>query len=186
VIEHHGGRVQAESPGPGRGSTFTILLPLALSDSADASQPRVTPRVGGSAQLRAGLKVLIVDDEVDVREALTLLLAQNGAVVTGASSAREGLAVVEDLRPDVILSDIAMPEEDGLSFIRRVRELPADRGGRTPAAAISAYAGREDRKQALAAGFQDHVRKPIESDHLLNVLARLAAIAADAAAERPL
>jgi PAS domain S-box-containing protein len=178
VIEHHGGHVQAESPGPARGSTFTILLPLATHGSADASLPHATQPVAASASLRPGLRVLVVDDEDDVREALTQLLQLNGAVVTGASSAREGLAVLEELQPDVILSDIAMPDEDGLSFIRRVRQLPPGRGGRTPAAALSAYAGAEHRKQALLAGFQDHVSKPIQPAHLLGTIARMTGVGA--------
>jgi CheY-like chemotaxis protein len=124
--------------------------------------------------------VLLVDDEDDVREALTRLLQQNGAVVTGASSAREGLALVEELQPDVILSDIAMPEEDGLSFIRRVRQLPPGRGGRTPAAALSAYAGAEHRTEALRAGFQDHICKPIQAPRLLGAIARMTAVGAGA------
>jgi PAS domain S-box-containing protein len=180
VIEHHGGRVQAESPGPARGSTFTVLLPMATREAADARPQLATAPAAGSAPLRAGLRVLLVDDEDDVREALTRLLQQNGAVVTGASSAREGLALLEGLQPDVILSDIAMPGEDGLSFIRRVRQLPPGRGGRTPAAALSAYAGTEHRTQALLAGFQDHICKPIQPARLLGAIARMTALGAGA------
>ncbi|HET9314514.1 MAG TPA: ATP-binding protein, partial [Vicinamibacteria bacterium] len=129
VVEHHGGRVLAESPGPARGSTFTVLLPLARE--ASAGPRRLAAPLADAAFLRPGLKVLLVDDEDDVREALTLLLRHHGAVVVGAASAREALAVVQGLKPDVILSDIAMPDEDGLSFIRSVRALPPARGGRT-------------------------------------------------------
>jgi CheY-like chemotaxis protein len=114
-----------------------------------------------------------VDDEDDVRDALTRLLGQHGAVVIGAASAQEARAVVQGLQPDVILSDIAMPEEDGLSFIRSVRQLPPARGGRTPAAALSAYAGIEHRRRALEAGFDEHVCKPIQPPHLVAVIARL-------------
>jgi PAS domain S-box-containing protein len=185
VIEHHGGAVQAESAGPGRGSTFTIVLPVAAAGTgrADAGPWTVAAPVETFA-LRAGLRILVVDDENDVREALTRLLQQNGAVVTGAASAEEAFAAVESLRPDVILSDIAMPVEDGLSFIRRVRRLPLAEGGQIPAAALSAYAGTEHRQQALSAGFQDHVRKPIEPSHLLRVIARLTGLAPSAGAER--
>ena len=184
VIEHHGGTVQAESPGPARGSTFTVVLPLATPETVRAGPLTVAPRVERQPHLRAGIKVLVVDDETDVREALKLILQQNGAVVTGAASAQEAFAVVQSLRPDVILSDIAMPVEDGLSLIRRVRELPLHEGGQIPAAALSAYAGTEDRRQALLAGFQDHVRKPIEPAHLLGVIARLTGLAPSAGAER--
>jgi PAS domain S-box-containing protein len=180
VIEHHGGSVQAESEGPGRGSTFTVVLPLARIDDAWAL-PEAAPLARVS--LPPGLKILVVDDEIDVRDALKLILQQSGALVDVASSAQEAFAAMETLRPDIILSDIAMPEEDGLSFIRRVRQLPSARGGRVPAAALSAYAGTEHRRQALAAGFQDHVRKPIEPAHLLAVIARLSGMVVAVGAE---
>ena len=179
VIEHHGGSVQAESAGPSRGSTFTVVLPMARADSGRTLA--ALSEVGPEVSLPAGVKILVVDDETDVRDALKLILEQNGAVVTGAASAQEAFAVVEALRPDVILSDIAMPEEDGLSFIRRVRQLPPERGGRVPAAALSAYAGSDHRRQALLAGFQDHVRKPIQPAHLLAVIARLSGLPATGA-----
>jgi CheY-like chemotaxis protein len=127
--------------------------------------------------------VLVVDDDEDVREALKRILQESGARVMGAASAREAFALVGTLHPDVILSDIAMPEEDGLSFIRRVRRLPQRYGGRIPAAALSAYAGAEDRKQALLAGYQEHVRKPIEPAQLLAVIARVAGSRVGPAAE---
>ena len=185
VIEHHGGTVQAESAGPARGSTFTVVLPIASPGTGRTSAgPLGIATRDEPLPLRAGLKILVVDDENDVREALKRLLQQSGAVVTGAASAREAFAVVQSLRPDVILSDIAMPVEDGLSFIRRVRRLPLAEGGQIPAAALSAYAGTEDRRKALLAGFQDHVRKPIEPAHLLNVIARLTGLPVTAAAER--
>lgn len=171
VVEHHGGRVLAESPGPACGSTFTVLLPLAGEAGVRLRSPG-EPRVE-AVLFRPGIKVLLVDDEDDVREALTRLLAQHGAVVIGAASAQEARAVLQGLQPDVILSDVAMPAEDGLSFIRSVRRLPPGQGGRTPAAALSAYAGTEHRRQALEAGFDEHVSKPIQPPHLLAVIARM-------------
>ena len=121
-----------------------------------------------------GLTVLLVDDEEDAREALRLILQQNGMVVTTAASAREAFELVERLQPDILLSDIAMPGEDGLSLIRRVRLLPPGGGGLIPAAALSAYAGAGDRRNALLAGFQHHVAKPVDPAHLLAVIARMA------------
>ena len=118
--------------------------------------------------------MLLVDDEDDVREALRLILQQNGLVVTTASSARQGFELLERQQPDVLLSDIAMPGEDGLSFIRRVRLLPPRSGGLTPAAALSAYASAGDRRGALLAGFQFHIAKPVDPGHLLAVIARMA------------
>jgi PAS domain S-box-containing protein len=154
VIEHHGGSVHASSPGLARGATLTAVLPLASERFAEGPAPATgTPVTGGVGPL-AGLKLLLVDDEEDAREAMRRILQQYGAVVTTAASVREGLELVQHLLPDVLLSDIAMPGEDGFSLIRRVRLLPVDRGGAIPAAALSAYAGVEDRRKALLAGFQ--------------------------------
>ena len=174
VIEHHGGRVNAESPGPGRGSTITAFVPLATERFADATASVSGTHVSSGAGLPAGLKVLLVDDEEDTREAMRRILQQNGMLVTTAASAREGFELLEHLQPDILLSDVAMPGEDGLSLIRRVRLLPLDRGGQIPAAALSAYAGVEDRHKALLAGFQHHIPKPVDPDHLLAVIAAMA------------
>lgn len=169
VVEHHGGQVEAESPGPGLGSTFTVLLPAAAEEGEQpvhAAAPR-------TERLPAGLRVLVVDDDDDVREALLRLLQQHGADVTGASSAAAAFAAILGHVPDVIVSDVAMPGEDGLSFIRRVRLLPPERGGHVPAAALSAYASSEDRRSALRSGFQEHLRKPVEPAQLLAAVARI-------------
>jgi CheY-like chemotaxis protein len=174
VIGHHGGAVTAESRGAGLGSTFTVLLPLATQKLGSASQSISRERAPSEGRLLSGLKVLLVDDEEDSREAMRRILQQNGMSVTTAASAREAFELVERLEPDVLLSDIAMPGEDGLSLIRRVRLLPLDRGGRIPAAAISAYAGIEDRRKALLAGFHYHIPKPVDAAHLLAVIGAMA------------
>ena len=171
VIAHHGGVVSADSPGQGKGSTFTVLLPLAAAPAGGCAP-------GGCAALEregelAGVTILLVDDEEDAREALRLILQQNGMVVTTAASAREAYEILERLEPDMLLSDIAMPGEDGLSLIRRVRMRPLDRGGQVPAIALSAYAGAEDRRRALLAGFQRHIAKPVDPAHLLTTLSAM-------------
>jgi len=173
VIGHHGGVVSADSPGQGRGSTFTVLLPLAAAPGEGASALGAEPPRERDDRPRAGLAVLLVDDEEDAREALRLILQQNGMLVTTAASAREAYDLVERLQPDILLSDIAMPGEDGLSLMRRVRMLPFDRGGQVPAIALSAYAGAEDRRRALLAGFQRHIPKPVDPAHLLDAIATM-------------
>jgi PAS domain S-box-containing protein len=173
VIGHHGGVVSAESPGQGRGSTFTVLLPLAAAPGEGARPLSVEPPGRGEDRLEAGVTVLLVDDEEDAREALRRILQQNGMLVTTAASAREACELVERLQPDVLVSDIAMPGEDGLSLIRRVRMLPLDRGGQVPAIALSAYAGAEDRRRALLAGFQRHIPKPVDPAHLIAAIATM-------------
>jgi PAS domain S-box-containing protein len=174
VIGHHGGFVSAESPGAGRGSTFTVLLPLAADHNREASLSTTRERGPNGDRPPEGLRVLLVDDEEDAREALRLILQQNGMVVTTAASAREAFDLVEGLQPDILLSDVAMPGEDGLSLIRRVRLLSPGAGGLIPAAALSAYAGADDRRRALLAGFQHHIAKPVDPGHLLAVIAGMA------------
>jgi CheY-like chemotaxis protein len=119
--------------------------------------------------------VLVVDNDADARDVLSTVLAQRGAEVLTASSAAEALGVLERDRLDVLVSDIGMPDEDGYALIAKVRALPPERGGRIPAAALTAYAGAEDRDQVLAAGFQRHVPKPADPVALVQVVAELAA-----------
>ncbi len=160
VIGHHGGCGERGKPRSGAGQH----VHGAASAGGSTRHEDASPAGSGRTRQRedrppAGLTVLLVDDEEDAREALRLILQQNGMLVTTAASAREAFELVERLQPDILLSDIAMPGEDGLSLIRRVRMLPFDRGGLIPAAALSAYAGAEDRRKALLAGFQHHIRK---------------------------
>jgi PAS domain S-box-containing protein len=184
VIAHHGGVVSADSPGQGRGSTFTVLLPLAAAPGQAASPLGDGPPREREDRFGPSLTVLLVDDEEDAREALRLILQQNGMLVTTAASAREASELVERLQPDILLSDIAMPGEDGLSLIRRVRMLPLDRGGQVPAIALSAYAGAEDRRKALLAGFQRYLSKPVDPAHLLSAIATLVRAGAGRSGER--
>ena len=122
----------------------------------------------------AGLRVLVVDDETDTRQLISHSITRRGAEVKTCGSAREALELLEQWRPDVLLSDIGMPGEDGYTLISKVRALPPEKGGHTPAAAFTAYAREEDRERALAAGYQMHIAKPISSDDLASKLAQLA------------
>jgi PAS domain S-box-containing protein len=179
LVELHGGTVTANSPGEGKGATFTVSLPLqaAVLDDADERARAIAGHVGGSegaAPSLRGVRVLAVDDDADARGLLTDVLSQSGANVRTAQSAAEGLQLVRDWRPDVLLADIGMPEEDGYSFIRKVRSLPGADGGLTPAVALTAYGRSEDCFRALSAGYQHHVPKPARPTELVRVVAALA------------
>jgi CheY-like chemotaxis protein len=179
ITELHGGTVSAASPGVGKGATFTVFLPLTAVHDERAQQ--VTNHAAatdldqpapGTLDL-AGVSVLVVDDEPDARDLIRRLLERSGAAVTTASTVAEAIDALRRHRPHVLLSDIAMPGEDGFELLRQVRELPAAEGGSVPAAAITAFARSEDRRRALLAGFQLHVPKPVEPAELLAVVASL-------------
>ncbi len=172
IIELHGGTLRAESAGEGKGATFTVELQIALG--AD-----VPERSEGSERLSAeltlqGLHVLVIDDDADTRELIAELLERRGAAVTAVSTVADALACVERRKPDVILSDLGMPGEDGYTLVRKLRAESPERGGRIPIAAITAYASAQDRAHALQAGFQSHVPKPIEASDIITLVASLA------------
>jgi PAS domain S-box-containing protein len=179
LVELHGGTVRAESAGEGHGTTFTVLLPVAPVYQAEVEGGRVHPAARDTlpsyecVDRLDGLKVLVVDDETDTRELLKVGLGRCGAEVTAASSTAEALEAIEAAMPDLLISDIGMPEADGYELLRRVRQLPAEAGGRVPAIALTAYARVDDRMQALRAGYQMHVPKPVELAELVAVAASL-------------
>lgn len=175
-VELHNGTVQAKSPGPGQGATFIVRLPLvksAVASSFVVAGPgrAALPRVN-LPSLR-GARALVVDDEEDSRDAIAMVLEQCGASVSTAASVVEALAVFERRAPDVLVTDIAMPREDGLVLIRKVRSLPVDRGGQVPALALTAYAGAADERRILAAGFQGYLKKPVAAAELGDAVAKL-------------
>ncbi|MBO3459341.1 ATP-binding protein [Aetokthonos hydrillicola Thurmond2011] len=169
LVELHGGRVSVFSPGENQGATFTVLLPILQpqpvlvneDDTLDA-EPDLT-----------GVRILVVDDDPDTRDLLTFLLEDYGAGVMVVASAGEAFRAFESFKPDVLVSDIGMPIEDGYSFLRQIRSLPPEQGGQVPAIALTAYAKQEDQQQALVAGFQQHLSKPVEPQALVTVIARL-------------
>jgi PAS domain S-box-containing protein len=180
LVELHGGSVRAESEGEGRGSTFTVMLPVAPIHRRAEAGERVHPSAPGTLVAHEcperldGLRVLVVDDEADARELLAAGLGQCGAEVVTASSAHTALEALAGGKFDALISDIGMPGEDGYELIRKVRALPADGGGKTPAVAVTAYARTEDRLRALRAGFEMHVSKPVELTELIVVVANIA------------
>ncbi len=177
LVELHGGTIRVESPGVGQGATFIVQLPLISNPSPVSDLEQLA--LQGQASLEdslslSGLRVLIVDDEIDTREFLVIALEQYGAEVIAAASADEAMRLLERLKPSVMVSDIGMPVEDGYTLIRRIRALAAKQGGTIPGAALTAYVREENRIQALQAGFQMHVPKPIEPMQLVAVVAKLA------------
>jgi signal transduction histidine kinase len=178
LVSAHGGSVHAESQGPGLGASFVVLLPARSVVPAVERTSRVTPTSAAEpsraeAPRLDGLRLLVVDDEHDAREVVGEVLRERGAEVYVAASAAEALEKFAALRPDVIVSDIGMPETDGYSLMRRIRALPPEAGGRTPAVALTAYTRGEDAQRAFVAGYQSHVPKPIEPVRLATVVADL-------------
>jgi PAS domain S-box-containing protein len=169
LVELHGGTVAVASEGEGQGATFTVKLPL-MSIELDRKEER--PSSKSSLNLD-GVRILVVDDEIDSREFIAFVLEMAGASVTTAEGAREGFPLLKQSLPDVLLSDIGMPELNGYTFMKQVRALPSERGGEVKAIALTAYAGEQDRQQALCAGFQEHLSKPIVPDVLVKAIAAL-------------
>lgn len=172
LVEMHGGRVSVSSPGEGQGTVFTIALPLYQVGSDRANREpadRVSPVSGQNTSPLEGLQILVLDDETDARDFLTVMLEEYGARVTGVASVAEAKSAIAALPIDIIISDIAMPGEDGYALIRQVRA----RGESIPAIAVTAYARSEDARKALAEGFHLHLAKPIEPDRLVKAIAHL-------------
>ena len=183
LTELHGGTIEVESAGENQGSKFTVKLPLLSEWGSERFAGEVmrfpsvvapeTAPLELSTSLQ-GLRILVVDDEPSSRELLLTLLSHCGAEVEAGSSATEALTGVARFKPDVLISDIEMPEQDGYFLMRKLRSLEDDQGWRTPAVALTAHARTEDRLQALAAGFDTHVSKPVEPAELVTVVASLA------------
>jgi PAS domain S-box-containing protein len=180
IVEAHGGTVKAESPGPDQGATFTVTLPFANPDipavAGERSQIRRSASRGGLAL--QGVRVLVVDDDPDACELLGMMLHEEGAEVHMVQSVRAALDDLASFRPQVLVSDIGMPGEDGYALIRQLRERESAEGGHMPALALSAFAGAADREQAFALGFEVHLAKPVSPSDLTRAVADLAGHAA--------
>jgi hypothetical protein len=180
LLELHGGTVEVESEGEAKGTAFRVSLPLrgaATGRGEKDEELRPDSPAGGVwdlPDLLTGIHVLVLEDEPDSRDLLAMALEQCGATVSAFGSVPEALAAFDVAVPDVVLSDIGVPFEDGYSFIRKVRSRSPAAGGAVPAAALTAYARPEDRRQALEAGFQTHLAKPVDPSELIAEVARLA------------
>ncbi|HEV2836355.1 MAG TPA: CHASE domain-containing protein [Pyrinomonadaceae bacterium] len=175
LVEIHGGTIRAQSRGESQGATFTITLPL-IETAAKTSDAVLVTETGAkrAPQLLSGVNVLLVDDDSDTLKLMATALARRQANVTAVSSAGEAIQAIRERRPDVLVSDIAMPDEDGYGLIEKVRSLESGETQSIPAVAITAYAKEEDRDRALSSGFQIYLAKPIELTELVSVVARAA------------
>jgi len=180
LVDLHGGNVSVKSEGEGKGATFIITLPFVGVISSQKEAESTNPAHGdeivafdGLPSLH-GVKVLVVDDEADTRELISEVLKECGSEVILSRSVAEALEALEQHHPDILISDLGMPDEDGYSLITKIRALPPERGGQIPAAALTAYARAEDRMRVLRAGFQFHLPKPVDSAELVTVVASLA------------
>jgi len=179
LVELHGGTAWAQSGGENQGSQFTVRLPVMVGDEEHLPEELKQPAIAAvEARERqpsslSGLRVLVVDDEFDARSLLTTMLERCGAQVIAVGSAREGVESVESWKPDVLIADIGMPVEDGYGLIKKIRALPKERGGQTPALALTAYARTEDRVRALSEGYQVHLAKPVDRFELAAVVTTL-------------
>jgi PAS domain S-box-containing protein len=175
IVELHGGAIYAYSRGESQGSDFMVTLPLAVQAvDGEASELWAGPSVEGGETRSGplgGVSVLVVDDEHDTREILSVMLTRYGAEIRTAGSAAEAMKIFSQWLPDVLVSDIGMPEEDGYALIQKIRALPQENGGDVPAIALTAFASPQDKKTALAAGFQRHLSKPIEPVALAKTVA---------------
>ncbi|MFL6216147.1 MAG: ATP-binding protein [Blastocatellia bacterium] len=182
LTELHGGSVAVESPGQGQGAVVTVHLPLAqasvaparaVKDSLQSDSQAAADSATGEIDLY-GLRVLVVDDDADTREILQLVLRQRGAEVHAAATSADALIAFREWKPNVLVSDLGMPGEDGFTFIQKVRRLAPEEGGNIPAAALTAYARDEDSERAHSAGYQVHISKPVDPAKLAAVVAGLA------------
>jgi PAS domain S-box-containing protein len=179
LVELHGGSVGAQSPGPGQGATFIVKLPLTIAEVAAGPERRIHPTASSIDSIPAvgrldGLRVLVVDDDRDALDLSSMILTRAGAEVRLCRSAAEAIDMLGRWRPDVLVSDIEMPIEDGYALIRKVRALSAEHGGRTPAVALTAYGRMQDRVQSLTAGYNMHVAKPVDPGEFTAIIASLA------------
>ena len=175
-VERHGGTVHADSGGVGKGATFTVRIPVLASHEVEEVERLPVGETPPAEPTRLdGIAVLLVEDDADGRQVLALILEIAGANVEAVAAVHEALSAFDGRRPDVLISDVGIPEEDGYALIRQIRAREVNRGGQTPAIALTGYVNPEDRARLLAAGFEMHLRKPVEPSEIVAAVASLAA-----------
>jgi CheY-like chemotaxis protein len=175
LAEKHSGRIEAESAGIGRGATFTVTLPLCGIESIAPDKTK-KPITNNEGKPLDGVNILVVEDDMDSREVLHLFLEQSGATVKSAESAFQAMNLLRESNGglfDVIVSDLAMPEQDGYTLLSRIRELSEENGGKIPAMALSAFASNDNKQKAAEAGFQKYHTKPFEPDGIIEDIREL-------------
>ncbi|MFN2499589.1 MAG: response regulator [Pyrinomonadaceae bacterium] len=181
LVQLHGGLVEVKSDGKDKGSTFIVTLPLATSESLIMSKDIGAAEVGGNGvasgtrDVLKGLRILVVDDEADSRDLVSAILMRCGSDVNCCESAAAGMKAFKNWKPDLLVSDIGMPVEDGYSLIKKLRKLKTKRAREMPAIALTAYATKEDQERTLSSGFQMHVAKPIDPEKLITSIAKVMA-----------
>ena len=173
LVERHGGTVHAESRGPGKGATFTVRIPFLALHKVEKIGLGIEEMSGAGPIRLDGIRVLLAEDDADGRQVLTLILEFAGANVEAVATVRAALNALDGHRPDVLISDVGMPDEDGYSLIRHLRAREVDRGGKTPAIALTGYVASDDRARLLASGFQVYLRKPVEPSAIVAAVASL-------------
>ena len=173
LLEIQDGKVLAESPGEGKGATFTVTLPLLPSESIPVRRDMGIRAMQNAPVRLDGVRVLVVDDDASNLDLFSIMLKSTGAEVRLADSAAKARQALALFSPDVLVSDISMPGEDGFSLIRKIRTLDAASGGKIPAIALTAYAAPDDIRRVIEAGFTAHVAKPVEKLTLIHSIARL-------------
>lgn len=173
LVELHGGTIRAESQGERKGATFTFELPQWQTEARRENVANLRSQAFLPNLSLNRIRVLVVDDQADVGELVKLILEEQGAEVRVAATVNQALSIFEDFKPEVLISDIGMPSQDGYALMQHIRSLPVDQGGQIPAIALTAYAKEEDRERAIAAGFQKHIAKPVEPDELISAIADL-------------
>jgi PAS domain S-box-containing protein len=173
LVEMHGGTITAESAGEGTGATFTIMLPLLLLEKIDDACVPVNSVFTGVNRNFAGIRILVVDDDADSREMLRFVLEDRKAHIMTVSNAVDALNHFSTFEPDILISDLGMPEMDGYDLIKRIRAFPSENGGRVPAIALTGYVSSEEQKRVQTAGFDIHVAKPVDFDGLMEIINNL-------------